>query len=66
MMALYSSLEIFDKAGMTNLVERSRLLTGYLEFLLEKELADKVNLFLTVIEKLLLELSSIIKNNYGR
>lgn len=32
--ALRASLDIFDEAGMENLVEKSKKLTGYLEFLL--------------------------------
>ncbi len=32
--ALKASLDIFDEAGMENLIEKSRRLTGYLEFLL--------------------------------
>jgi kynureninase len=32
--ALRASLDIFDEAGMKNLVEKSKKLTGYLEFLL--------------------------------
>ena len=34
MAALRASLEIFEEAGMKNLTEKSRKLTGYLEFLL--------------------------------
>ena len=34
MASLRASLEIFDAAGMKNLVEKSKQLTGYLEFLL--------------------------------
>ena len=36
MASLRASLEIFDEAGMENLAEKSRKLTGYLEFLLNE------------------------------
>ncbi len=38
--SLRASLDIFDEAGMENLLEKSRKLTGYLEFLL-KEIHDE-------------------------
>ncbi len=34
--ALRASLEIFDEAGIKNLCQKSRLLTGYLEFLVDQ------------------------------
>lgn len=34
--ALKASLDIFDEAGMKNLIEKSKKLTGYLEFLLNE------------------------------
>lgn len=40
--ALRASLEIFDAAGMARLREKSRQLTGYLEFLIDRIGADKV------------------------
>lgn len=40
MAAIRASLDIFDEAGMENLLEKSRKLTGYLEFLIE-HLNDK-------------------------
>lgn len=40
MAAMRASLEIFDEAGMPALIEKSRKLTGYLEFLID-EIADK-------------------------
>ncbi|MBX7242470.1 MAG: kynureninase [Bacteroidia bacterium] len=43
MAALRASMEIFDEAGMEALTEKSKLLTGYLEFLL-KSLPDSIPL----------------------
>jgi kynureninase len=40
--AMRASLEIFDAAGMDKLLAKSKLLTGYLEFLLDELGADKV------------------------
>ena len=40
MAAMRASLDIFEEAGMTALVEKSRKLTGYLEFLID-EIADE-------------------------
>ena len=37
---LVASLEIFDEVGMEALERKSRLLTGYLEFLLKRSLPD--------------------------
>jgi len=44
MMCLYSSLQIFDKYGINNLVDKSKKLTGYLEFLLKEVLGDRVKI----------------------
>ncbi|HKT31147.1 MAG TPA: kynureninase [Gammaproteobacteria bacterium] len=41
---LLASLEIFDAAGMDRLREKSLQLTGYLEFLLDDQLADNVEI----------------------
>jgi kynureninase len=41
--ALRASLDIFDEAGMKNLVEKSRRLTGYLEFLLNEIRDERIS-----------------------
>lgn len=41
---LLASLEIFDEAGMDRLRAKSGQLTGYLEFLLDEQLADEVEI----------------------
>ena len=42
--SLRASLEIFDRVGMENLVEKSRKLTGYLEYLIGKIKTDKIEI----------------------
>ena len=42
--SLRASLEIFDKVGMQALRQKSLLLTGYLEYLIDKKLEGKVNI----------------------
>ena len=42
--ALKASLDIFEEAGMKNLVEKSKKLTGYLEFLLSKIETDRIEI----------------------
>ncbi len=42
--ALRASLDIFEEAGMENLLEKSRKLTGYLEFLLEQIKTDRIEI----------------------
>lgn len=42
--ALKASLDIFEEAGMKNLVEKSKKLTGYLEFLLDKIETDRIEI----------------------
>ncbi len=44
MASLKASLEIFEEAGMENLVEKSRLLTGYLEFLINEIDDDRISI----------------------
>ncbi|MDQ4120071.1 MAG: kynureninase [Acidobacteriota bacterium] len=41
--ALKASLDIFEQAGMKNLVEKSKKLTGYLEFLLAEIKDDRIS-----------------------
>jgi kynureninase len=43
MAALRASLEIFDEVGMTALAERSRRLTGYLEYLIDAIGDDRIS-----------------------
>lgn len=42
--ALKASLDVFEEAGMKNLVEKSKKLTGYLEFLLKKIETDRIGI----------------------
>ena len=42
--ALKASLDIFEEAGMQNLFEKSRKLTGYLEFLLNEIETDRIEI----------------------
>ncbi len=42
--ALKASLDIFEEAGMKNLVEKSKKLTGYLEFLLNEIETDRIEI----------------------
>ncbi|MCA0933424.1 kynureninase [Lutimonas saemankumensis] len=42
MAALKASLEIFDQVGMDKLVEKSKKLTGYLEFLIDELKSDRI------------------------
>ena len=41
--ALKASLDIFEEAGMKNLFEKSRRLTGYLEFLLSEIRDERIS-----------------------
>lgn len=43
MAALKASLDIFDQAGINNLVDKSKLLTGYLEYIIREINLSKVN-----------------------
>ena len=43
-MPLKASLKLFDEAGMDNLVDKSTKLTGYLEFLLQNIVGDKIEI----------------------
>ena len=42
--ALRASLDVFEEAGMKNLLEKSRKLTGYLEFLLKTIETDRIEI----------------------
>jgi kynureninase len=42
--ALKASLDIFEEAGMQNLFEKSKKLTGYLEFLLNEIETDRIEI----------------------
>jgi kynureninase len=42
--ALKASLDIFEEAGMKNLFEKSKKLTGYLEFLLDEIKTDRIEI----------------------
>jgi kynureninase len=44
MAAIRASLDVFEKAGMSRLREKSKLLTGYLEFLLKELAGDKIEI----------------------
>ncbi len=44
MAPLKASLEIFDRAGMASLREKSKRLTAYLEFMLRELLADRIEI----------------------
>lgn len=41
--ALKASLDVFEEAGMNNLVEKSKKLTGFLEFLLDEIRDDRIS-----------------------
>jgi len=51
MASLKASLELFDEIGMKKLNEKSRKLTGYLEFLLTELKNDRIELITPVKEK---------------
>lgn len=42
--ALKASLDVFEEAGMKNLLEKSKKLTGYLEFLLDRIETDRIEI----------------------
>jgi kynureninase len=42
--AIRASMEIFDEVGMERLRRKSEMLTGYLEYLLEQRLCDRVRI----------------------
>ena len=44
MAALKASLEIFEEVGMTEIVNKSRLLTGYLEYLIEQLHSERIQI----------------------
>jgi kynureninase len=44
MAAIRASLDVFDKAGMSRLREKSKTLTGYLEFLLREWATNKIEI----------------------
>lgn len=62
--ALRASMEIFDAAGMKRLREKSRLLTGYLEFLVDQLGGDKVAIITPRDENQRgCQLSLVVRNN---
>ncbi|MCG8436070.1 MAG: kynureninase [Gammaproteobacteria bacterium] len=59
-----ASLEIFDAAGMEKLREKSLLLTGFMEFMLQEKLADKIEIITpTDPAQRGCQLSLVIKNS---
>ncbi len=44
MAAIKSSLELFEKAGMTNLRKKAVLLTGYMEYLIDESNMDQIKI----------------------
>ncbi len=50
--ALKASLDVFEAAGMKNLIEKSKRLTGYLEFLLAEIRDDRVSVITPADEKM--------------
>lgn len=42
--ALRSSMELFDEAGLSNLIEKSKKITNYMEFLLKENVGDFVEI----------------------
>lgn len=62
--ALRASMEIFDETGMKALREKSRLLTGYLEFLVDEIGEDKVTIITPRDENQRgCQLSLVVRNN---
>ena len=49
--ALKASLDVFEEAGMKNLLEKSRKLTGYLEFLLGEIDSERIEIITPTHEK---------------
>lgn len=47
MASLMASLEIYEEVGMEQLIAKSKIMTGYMEFLLNDKLGDKINIFTT-------------------
>ena len=44
MAAIKASLDVFEEAGMDNLIKKSRKLTGYLEYLIENLKDDRIKI----------------------
>ncbi|CAF4460276.1 unnamed protein product, partial [Rotaria sp. Silwood2] len=49
--AVAASLEIFDELGVEQIREKSNVLTQYLQYLLQTELAGKEKLFFIIYSK---------------
>ncbi len=67
MAACKSSLEIFDEAGMKNLIAKSKILTSYLEFIIADINKSKNNCLEVITPKELQGCQvSIVAHGYGK